>query len=150
MNQNVCRYFKFGYCKFGEKCRNLHIEEKCCDNQCEIVNCDKRHPKPCNFYRDYGRCKYLQYCKYEHVQQGNNIITEEYKIKIDNLEKIVVEKDSLIRKLIKETEENKEKLNVFEKDLNIKENIIKEMSEKFNQINEKVATFESLTDEKIK
>ena len=46
MPQNVCRYYKFGYCKFGEKCRNLHIEEKCENKQCDITNCDKRHPRP--------------------------------------------------------------------------------------------------------
>ena len=150
MTQNVCRYFKFGYCKFGDKCKNLHIEEKCGDKQCEIMNCDKRHPRPCNFYRDYGRCKYLEYCKYEHIQQGNNILTEKYQNKIDTLEKVVDEKDSLIRKLKIETEENKVRLDMLEKDVKIKENIMKEMLEKVNQISEKFATFERLGDEKIK
>ena len=40
MTQNGCKYFKCWYYKFGDKCRNLNIEEKCGDKQREIVNCD--------------------------------------------------------------------------------------------------------------
>ena len=115
MNQNVCRYFKFGFCKFGDHCRNLHVEEKCDDKQCEISNCDKRHPRPCTFYRYYGRCKYSDYCKYEHIQAGANILTNKFESEINRLENVVNEKDSIIRKLRNKIETNIERLDVLEK-----------------------------------
>ena len=99
MPQNVCRYYKFGYCKFVDKCRNLHVEEKCENKECDITKCDKRHPRPCTFYRDYGRCKYSDYCKYEHVHQENNILTEKFECRLDKLEKVIDEKILLLENL---------------------------------------------------
>ena len=31
--QNVCRYFKFGFCKFLERCRFMHVNEECVNKQ---------------------------------------------------------------------------------------------------------------------
>ena len=28
-SQNVCRYYKFGHCKFADKCRQFHVSEEC-------------------------------------------------------------------------------------------------------------------------
>ena len=50
----------------------------CEDGQCEIQNCDKRHPKICKYFRDYRRCKFTVGCKYKH---------ENNQEKINNLEK---------------------------------------------------------------
>ena len=53
--------------------------EKCDENKYGIANCDKKHPHPCNFYMDYGRCKYSDYCKYDHIQLETNIQKDEFK-----------------------------------------------------------------------
>ena len=42
-----CQHFNSsGYCKYQDKCRLLHPKEKC-DNKCKLMNCMKRHNKPC-------------------------------------------------------------------------------------------------------
>ena len=71
MNQNVCRYNKFGYCKLSEKCRFRHNNKTCTDKHCNIVNCDKRHPKICKYQRDYGGCKFMEYCSFNHDKQND-------------------------------------------------------------------------------
>ena len=55
----VCRYAKFGFCKHGEKCRNIHFQEICEKESCDnILNCHKRHPAMCKYFTEYGRCKF--------------------------------------------------------------------------------------------
>ena len=34
--QNVCRYFKFGFCKYLEKCRFPHVKEICESQDCDV------------------------------------------------------------------------------------------------------------------
>ena len=146
----MCRYFKFGFCKFGDHCRNLHVEEKCDDKQCDISNCDKRHPRPCTFYRYYGRCKYSDYCKYEHIQAGANILTNKFESEINRLENVVNEKVSIIRKLGNEIETNIERLDVLEKMLTKKENIIEEIYDMLKNVKEKVDSIDKINDDKVK
>ena len=86
MIKNVCRRNKFGYCHYGEKCRNKHVDEICLARNCDVYNCDKRHPKICNFHRAYGRNKFAEYCKYSH-EKPKDIL--ENSNKIDMLEKKV-------------------------------------------------------------
>ena len=43
--QNVCRYFKFGFCKYLERCHFQHIKEKCEKHDCDVKSCNLRHPK---------------------------------------------------------------------------------------------------------
>ena len=64
--QNICRNNKFGYCKFGEKCKFHHIDELCENKFCEVSSCENRHPKPCLYQRKYGQCKFSSYCRYSH------------------------------------------------------------------------------------
>ena len=66
MTQAICFKNKFGYCKFSDSCRYKHVTLVCEDGQCEIQNCEKRHPKICRYYRDYRRCKFTVGCKYKH------------------------------------------------------------------------------------
>ena len=42
--ENLCRYNKFGYCKFEQTCRLNHFDEICEIPHCEIQLCEKRHP----------------------------------------------------------------------------------------------------------
>ena len=34
--KNVCRYFKFGFCKYLEKCRFPHVKENCESQDCDV------------------------------------------------------------------------------------------------------------------
>ena len=56
--ENVCRFHKFGFCKFKSDCKNKHIEEICEEKSCD-KKCDKRHPKPCKYFVNFGDCKWL-------------------------------------------------------------------------------------------
>ena len=62
----ICRKNKFGYCWYGEKCKNKHVNELCKNKNCEIFSCEKRHPKTCKYKRDYGYCKFQEYCRFNH------------------------------------------------------------------------------------
>ena len=51
MKEQICRYNKFGYCKYGDKCHFRHINEKCVIKDCKIQDCEKRHTVDMNMIR---------------------------------------------------------------------------------------------------
>ena len=108
--QNVCRYHKFGHCKFSETCRFLHFNERCENSTCEIRSCKLRHPRKCKWFRDYNRCKFGEWCSFDHVDtNANEDSIKEIFDKLEQLTKIILEKDEVINKLaekIKKLEEN--------------------------------------------
>ena len=69
--KSVCRYNKFGYCRFSDKCHFRHDDVLCSDKNCDVFKCEKRHPKICTYQRDFGRCKFTTYCRYNHEKQIN-------------------------------------------------------------------------------
>ena len=79
----ICRYNKFGYCKFGGKCQFRHNNVKCKVKNCKVSECEKRHPKICRYKRDYGRCKFTP-CAFSHDKPKDILENSE---KIENLEK---------------------------------------------------------------
>ena len=85
----VCKYFKFGYCKYQNSCRFKHVDTICDNLRCEIVSCEKRHPKDCKYFREFGRCKFSP-CSFKHV----NVRAEQEK-KIDHLEKSLPRKKQI-------------------------------------------------------
>ena len=62
----VCFKFKFGFCKYSERCKYRHVTLVCDDYKCDVSKCEKRHPKICRYYRDYKRCKFTIGCMYKH------------------------------------------------------------------------------------
>ena len=67
-----------------------HDNVICVDQNCSVFNCEKRHPKICKYQRDYGRCKFTSYCRYNHNKQ-NDVSENSEKIlaiekKIENLQ----------------------------------------------------------------
>ena len=66
MEVKVCRKNKYGYCKYGDKCHFRHEKEICINNNCNVFNCDKRHPRLCSWFQEYGRCKFTSFCKFKH------------------------------------------------------------------------------------
>ena len=63
---SFCKHFKFGYCKFGEKCLKRHLKETCQTNDCNSKSCNKRHPKICKFFSLNQVCKFGDACCYKH------------------------------------------------------------------------------------
>ena len=89
--QSICRRNKYGYCYFGDTCRNKYINVMCADKSCNIFSCENRHPKICTFFRDLGQCKFNEYCKFDHNKQKkileNNQKIEELEKKIEKLQR---------------------------------------------------------------
>ena len=146
--QNVCSFNKYGYCKFRNNCRKMHVDEICENQACEITNCKLRHPRPCRYFRDFRRCKFSN-CKFKHVQQEIYNTTVE-KIKKEN-ENILAKLACIDEKLkqinfqekIIEIENKVDFVANFEKHLYKKDkeietlnNTIKEMDEKIKRLSQ--------------
>ena len=94
MTQNLCRYNKFGFCKFSDKCRFRHNNVLCKDKKCSVFNCKNRHPKICTYLRDFGRCKFTTFCKYNHEKQND---VKENSERIKDIEKKVIEIETKVK-----------------------------------------------------
>ena len=84
----VCKYQKFGFCKFRDSCKNKHLVEKCeslsaCVN---IKSCLKRHPRVCKSYALEKFCKFEAGCAYNHKAENLN---KKVNMKVSELEPIV-------------------------------------------------------------
>ena len=112
----ICKYNKFGFCKFGNTCLRKHENTKC-ENK-SIWNCSLRHPRSCKYFREYKRCKFGDFCKFSH-----DIFVDE------DVEKIRVELGTLKIKIAnkdKEIEQLNEKM----------ENLMNHLSEKITKLEE--------------
>ena len=108
--ESLCKYNKFGFCKFGNKCRKQHVE-KCCDvTNCENKSCVNRHPKMCRYFSIYRRCKFGDFCMFKHAVESsesslenkinvleealekNKIEIRDMQNKIDRLEQVITNK----------------------------------------------------------
>ena len=102
----ACKFNKFGFCRYQDKCQNLHFNKVCVVKDCEIENCEKRHPRIFRFYREYGRCKFGGYCKYSHDRSRDLSCEKEFrelKQKIQALENMIAcldfDKNELVAKI---------------------------------------------------
>ena len=121
--QIICNYNKLGHCKYGETCRNQHVNEICEKTLCDVQTCNLRHPRVCRWFRDFQRCKFIEYCSYSHVKKVDDFEklkkeNESFEKKISEIEKKMVEKDKLL------------------------DSIVISMLEKFRKLEEKVFKFE--------
>ena len=114
-HQNVCQFFKYGYCKFKIACRKQHILEKCKKQNCENGTCNQRHPRICRYLRDNGYCKFSEYCLFEHdfvksdVQEIKDIT-----VKLKGIEELIAEKSKDIETLEKVIKEKAQPLDLDE------------------------------------
>ena len=135
--QNVCKYNKFGFCKYQDRCRNLHVNEICENSACDWSNCMQRHPMKCKYYTEFMICKFSP-CAFKHVK--NDEITDvdnevcddrflEVERKIDNLEKQLSDKNDVIDGLVKKVNDLE---NVIGKNLNVIDELKKQHAEEEN------------------
>ena len=141
-DQNVCVFNKYGYCKFKSNCRKQHILEICSNQKCEILRCSLRHPKICRYFRDFGMCKFGEWCLFRHELKVNKEIEDvkrALELKVETcendfrtLQTCLGQKDLLISKL-------EERLQYFEKTLKLH-------SDKINDLDEKLKPCEAVND----
>ena len=90
--KSVCRYNRFWYCKFSDKCHNRHNDVLCSGKNCDVFNWEKRYPKICNYNRDFGICKFTTYYRYNHEKQIDVKENSEQIMSIENKLQEVEEK----------------------------------------------------------
>ena len=110
----ICRRNKYGYCKYGDTCHFRHEKEICKDNKCNIFNCLKRHPKVCSWFQEYGRCKFMTYCKFKHPNINN---FDEIVDKIEMNENKLDEINKMLKIIEKEEVEIKQKIEAYENEV---------------------------------
>ena len=128
--QVICRFNKYGYCRYKEMCRKQHINEKCENISCERKECMLRHPKICKFVREYGFCKFGEWCKFTHIEK-ENAIDEHTK---EN--EIILKKLADIDKNLKELQQHEKEIiekRIFDEKINKLETIIAEKDEEIQK-----------------
>ena len=93
MEDEVCQYDKFGFCRFKESCKRKHYSEVC-ENLSMCINikkCPKRHPKMCRRFNTDNICRFKEECAYSHKRINANEDVNGLKDKVDKLEKMVKE-----------------------------------------------------------
>ena len=127
--QNICFFNKYGFCKFLERCRRYHEDKLCENSECEIRECQQRHPKIWKYFRNFGFCKFSEWCKFSHkvsieTEKTNNQKKMEEKIK--TMEMDIQKKNEKIEKLENEIQnihllfsEQKQTMSKLNKKLNI-------------------------------
>ena len=95
-----CKFFQFGHCKFGEKCRKSHVKENCDNTICDIQACQLRHPKPCKYFAIYKFCKFGDYCDFKHPEEKVTSNIKELEEKVSSLEVKVRKLESIIGQFI--------------------------------------------------
>ena len=153
----ICRKNKFGYCWYGEKCKNKHVNELCKNKNCEIFSCEKRHPKTCKYKRDYGYCKFQEYCRFNHEKPVELIEVvnkmEIIEIKIETLKSTDCSQDvlSLVSDMFeKKFEAIESKVNNQRKDLDAKNSQIHSLEVRLDELEKKYKTDKQASAKKIK
>ena len=133
----VCSFNKFGHCKYKESCRKPHFNELCDVSSCDFLSCKLRHPKKCNWYSEYGRCKFNP-CSFKHTDEIDSVdsarremakITSKLKSIETSLTNLEAEERKINSTIDKIKEENENKFNNFEKLLAEKDDRIRNLEQ---------------------
>ena len=147
MKQNVCRFNKYGYCKFGDKCHFRHNNVICVTKKCSVFDCDKRHPVVCKYFMNFRKCKYSN-CAFKH-KNLNEVNNNDAKIKMIECklnEMVSGETNKNIEKKLEAFEKNYESkiealethLKKINKTLEEKDTLISSFEKLFKEINHKL------------
>ena len=93
MEDEVCKFQKYGFCQFKEGCRKKHLTEICDSlSKCkEKKHCQKRHPKNCKRFASGTGCRHEEKCAYNHHESKHVEEQKDMKEKIAFLEKMVAD-----------------------------------------------------------
>ena len=92
MEDEVCQYHKFGYCKYHDGCKRKHFSEKCHElgEYTNKKSCYKRQPRSCKRYASEN-CQFNNSCAYKHLKPQISIAQDQTNDKIKILEMSVQE-----------------------------------------------------------
>ena len=94
-NESVCFFNKYGFCKNGNRCWKKHVKEICEKKECNGDGCMKKHPHECKYFRDYRRCKFSEFCAFDHTVHEDPVVEElkVLKAKLEAVEKEIENKN---------------------------------------------------------
>ena len=107
---SVCKFYKYGFCRFRDQCRYNHVHEMCNNKDCLLYSCHKRHPRLCKFHSANSYCKFGSLCQFKHGDENQLQLPSNpswTSLKLKNL-------DETIASLRKENEELKMKLEALD------------------------------------
>jgi hypothetical protein len=64
--ESVCKFNKFGFCKFGNYCFRNHENRICVNEECQVHGCPFSHPRKCRYFMEFRYSKFGSYCKFSH------------------------------------------------------------------------------------
>ena len=147
MNQQICRYNKYGFCKYGDKSHFRHGNVMCVNKTCTVFQCELRHPVVCNYFRNFKRCKFSN-CAYKHENvndvKGTNEKIETIQTKLNEIEKKAINEIGkeikmfdLAKQVDKKIENFENQLNHFKKAIEEKDVDIINLKKKVEQLEKK-------------
>ena len=105
----ICKFNKYGHCRYGEFCNFYHEDKRCQKEVCDHKACNFRHPKKCRNIATGKKCKFEDSCDFDHGDDQRSNADEEvktWKAKVESLERIIETKDKEIgdlRKVLDDT-----------------------------------------------
>ena len=98
-----------GFASISKHVEKNHENKKCENSDCEIRDCPLRHPKIRKFYRDFGFCKFSEWCKFSHeVKRSMFVENDGVKNLEEKLEKVKLDLEKSSEKMSKLENELKE------------------------------------------
>ena len=92
MTREICLFYKFGFCRNGDKCKKSHLTEVCNKRECDYKKCDKS----CKYQLQRGFCKFDSNCSYSHRLPK---MYEDQNMKIEALERQINDQNETIKDL---------------------------------------------------
>ena len=145
IGENVCYFFKFGFCKYVDKCKYKHEKKICKIENCEIENCASRHPKSCRYFKEFGMCKFGDYCLFNHNVNRKTPESEVQilKEKIETLEKIIDDKGEDFEEVKRNERAQDDQIVNLQKDLREKDRVINDIKSEIESIAKAVLKYSS-------
>ena len=143
--ENVCYFFKFGFCKYVDKCKFKHEKKICEKENCEIEKCASRHPKSCRYFKEFGMCKFGDYCLFNHNVNRKTPESEVQilKEKIETLEKIIDDNGKDFEEVKRNERAQDDKIDNLQKDLREKDRVINDIKSEIESIAKAVQIYSS-------
>ena len=93
MEDQLGQYWKFGFCKFKDDCKKIHVKAECKDlsNCQQIKSCRKIHLKQCKLFKSGDSCRFKKGCAYNHQESKSDEKQDGLQEKVSNLERKVLE-----------------------------------------------------------
>ena len=99
MDSNICKFHKYGHCKYGSGCRNIHSQNICSQSVCDKSSCKSRHPSSCRYYTRYGYCTFGTSCSFLHVNSERYSDIEKLKKDLTYINELLNAKENKIKAL---------------------------------------------------